>query len=56
MVAGILHGWMNESLAQGLKYGVVMAALALSQVGDVVITHSRELVSLLDGDAVDIVR
>lgn len=56
MVAGILHGWMNESLAQGLKYGVVMAALALSQVGDVVITHSRELVSLLDGDAADIVR
>ncbi len=56
MIAGVLHGWSRESLAKGLRYGTVMAALALSQVGDTVITHASELESLLEGDAADIVR
>ncbi len=56
MVAGVLHGWMKGSLADGLRYGTVMAALALSQVGETVVTHGAELESLLDGAADDIVR
>ena len=56
MVAGVLHGWMKGSLAHGLRYGTAMAALALSQIGETVVTHESELESLLDGDAADIVR
>ena len=56
MVAGILHGWMQGSLAKGLRYGALMAALALSQVGDAVITDREELEGLLEGEAADIVR
>ena len=56
MVAGVLHGWMKGSLADGLQYGAVMAALALSQHGDTVVTHARELETLRSGDAADIVR
>lgn len=56
MVAGVLHGWMKGSLARGLRYGTTMAALALSQFGETVVTHESELDSLLDGDSADIVR
>ena len=56
MVAGVLHGWMKGSLARGLRYGTVMAALALSQFGETVVTSGEELEGLLDGDAADIVR
>ena len=56
MMAGVLHGWMKGSLAKGLRYGAVMAALALSQFGDTVVTHGDELESLLEGETADIVR
>lgn len=55
-VAGVLHGWMKGSLADGLRYGTVMAALALSQAGETVVTDRAELESLLAGDSADIVR
>lgn len=56
MVAGILHGWLRGSLPKGLAYGSMMAALAMSQVGDAVITTEAELERLLTADPVDIVR
>ena len=56
LVAGALHGWLQGDLAKGLEYGSVMAALAMSQVGDTVVTHQRELDRLLAGDEADIVR
>ena len=56
MVAGILHGWFRGDLKQGLSYGVLMAALAMSQVGDTVVTTQAELDRLLTQDPVDIVR
>jgi len=56
MIAGVLHGWLNGSLSDGLQYGAVMAALALSQEGDTVVTTARELERLRGGDAADIVR
>lgn len=45
--AGVIHGWLAGDVAQGLRYGVVLAALALSQVGDMVVTTSEEIEALL---------
>ncbi len=56
MAAGVLHGWLQGSLQDGLRYGTLMAALALSQFGDTVITHAGELDRLLDNSAIDIRR
>jgi 2-dehydro-3-deoxygluconokinase len=50
LAAGVIHGWLDGDLAQGLRYGVALAALALSQHGDMLITTAEELQSLL-GDA-----
>ena len=47
LAAGVLHGWLNGSIAQGLRYGVVMAALCLSQFGDMVDTTAEEVESLV---------
>lgn len=47
LAAGVLHGWLEGSLSRGLRYGVVMAALALSQFGDMVVTTARELDALV---------
>lgn len=46
--AGVLHGWLDGDLALGLRYGVTLAALALTQHGDAVITTLDEVTSLLD--------
>ena len=46
LAAGVLHGWLENDLAAGLKYGVTLAALALSQYGDMVITNKAELLAL----------
>ncbi len=50
MVAGVLNGWLQNDFAKGLRYGALMAALALSQYGDQVITNAAELETLLDAD------
>ncbi|MEP7288385.1 MAG: sugar kinase [Chloroflexota bacterium] len=47
LAAGVLHGWLNSNLAQGLRYGVGLASLALSQHGDVVVTTLDELNALV---------
>jgi 2-dehydro-3-deoxygluconokinase len=51
MVAGVLHGWLQDDFAKGLRYGALTAALALSQYGDQVITTPQELEMLLDSNA-----
>lgn len=56
MVSGILHGWFGDDLFKGLRYGTVMAALAMSQTGDAVVTNQAELDRLLSEDPVDIFR
>lgn len=43
LAAGVLHGWLNRDMERGLHYGAAMAALALTQHGDMVITNAREL-------------
>jgi 2-dehydro-3-deoxygluconokinase len=47
LAAGVLHGWLAGNFAQGLRNGVVLAALALSQRGDIVVTNPQELDTLL---------
>lgn len=46
LAAGVLYGWLNSDLRAGLGYGVTLAALALSQTGDMVITTEAEMLAL----------
>ena len=48
LAAGILHGWLDGNLEKGLRYGTVLAALALSQKGDMVTTSAAEVTTLLE--------
>jgi 2-dehydro-3-deoxygluconokinase len=50
MVAGVLHGLLLADFARGLRYGVIAAALALTQYGDQVITTRDELEEFADRD------
>jgi 2-dehydro-3-deoxygluconokinase len=56
MVGGVLHGWLQGDFVKGLRYGVLTAALALSQYGDQLVTTSAEVESLLDSTNSDIAR
>jgi 2-dehydro-3-deoxygluconokinase len=47
LAAGVIHGWLDHDLPQGLRYGAVLAALILSQHGDMLVTTQDELLSLL---------
>ncbi|NDJ62585.1 MAG: sugar kinase [Chloroflexi bacterium] len=47
LAAGVLHGWCEGDLPLGLRCGVTLAALALSQYGDFVITSPEEVAALL---------
>ena len=46
LAAGVIQGWLDGNTAMGLTDGVTLAALALSQFGDMVITTKSEMVSL----------
>jgi 2-dehydro-3-deoxygluconokinase len=48
LASGVIHGWLEGNLKEGAKYGVTLAALALSQLGDMVITNKKELASLMN--------
>lgn len=56
MVAGVLHGWLQDNFPKGIRYGTLTAALALSQYGDQVATTRQELEALLESGGADIVR
>ncbi|GAB4118356.1 MAG: sugar kinase [Roseiflexaceae bacterium] len=43
LAAGVIHGFLDGDLGQGLRYGVALAALALSQHGDAVVTTLAEV-------------
>jgi len=51
LAAGVIHGWLDGDLSDGLRYGVTLAALALSQFGDMVITNKPELLALSQGSS-----
>jgi len=46
LAAGVIHGWLDDNLVAGLRYGTTRAALALSQFGDMVIMNKEELLRL----------
>jgi 2-dehydro-3-deoxygluconokinase len=51
LAAGVIHGWLDGDLSAGLRYGVTLAALALSQSGDIVLTDKQELNTLSKSDS-----
>jgi 2-dehydro-3-deoxygluconokinase len=51
LAAGVIHGWLDGNLSAGLRYGVTLAALALSQFGDMVVTNKTELLALGKGNS-----
>ncbi len=52
LAAGLIQGWLDGNLAEGLKYGVTLAALALSQFGDMVVTTKPEFALLTKTSAI----
>jgi 2-dehydro-3-deoxygluconokinase len=56
LAAGVIHGWLDGDLAAGLRYGTTLAALALSQFGDMVITNKEELLRLSQSRSTSITR
>ncbi len=46
LAGGVIHGWLDGDLPAGLRYGVTLSALALSQYGDMLITNKQELSTL----------
>jgi 2-dehydro-3-deoxygluconokinase len=46
--AGVLDGWLAGSLADGLRLGTALGAIALSQVGDMAITNRAEANAILE--------
>ena len=51
LAAGVIHGWLDRDLSAGLRYGVILAALALTQLGDMVVTNKSELLALCQGSS-----
>jgi 2-dehydro-3-deoxygluconokinase len=51
LAAGVIHGWLEGDLAAGLRYGVTLSALALTQFGDMVVTNKSELQALSQGSS-----
>lgn len=56
LAAGVLDGWLDGNLARGLRTGVLLAAFALSQHGDMVVTTPEEVAALLGAAPGTIVR
>ncbi len=62
--AGVLDGWLSEdvstpnvsALSEGLRRGVALAAIALSQYGDRVLSSRAELNAILASEKSDISR
>lgn len=51
LAAGVLYGWLNDDFQAGLRYGVTLAAMALSQNGDMLITTEDEMLALSRGSS-----
>jgi 2-dehydro-3-deoxygluconokinase len=49
LAAGVILGWLDGDLRAGLSYGVTLAALALSQYGDLLVANKAELQALSKG-------
>jgi 2-dehydro-3-deoxygluconokinase len=56
LAAGVLDGWLDGDLESGLRRGVALSALAITQRGDIVITTRAELDQALTATAADVKR
>jgi 2-dehydro-3-deoxygluconokinase len=56
LAAGVIDGWLDGDLRRGLRKGVVLAALALSQHGDMIVTTPEEVASLMETSDTVLVR
>ena len=56
LAAGVIRGWLDGNIRKGLRYGVILAALALSQYTDMVITTPAELEQLAQAAGEDVLR
>lgn len=54
--AGVLDGWLDSDLRDGLRRGVALAAIALSQFGDRVLSSRAELQSVMSQQKHDVAR
>ncbi len=54
--AGVLDGWLDGDLRLGLRRGVALAAIALSQFGDGVLTSRAELDAVMARQSGDVSR
>lgn len=48
LAAGVIHGWLAGDFARGLQMGAALAAIALSQVGDMVVVTQAALDNLVE--------
>ncbi|MBV7328021.1 sugar kinase [Chloroflexi bacterium TSY] len=48
LAAGIIHGWLDGDLDRGARNGVALAAMVLTQHGDMLTTNQAELDALLE--------
>ena len=48
LAAGVIDGWLEGDVAVGLRRGVALAALALTQHGDMLLTTRSELEAIVD--------
>lgn len=48
MAAGVIHGWLGGEFAIGLQMGAALAAMALGQVGDMVVVTKSALDNLVE--------
>jgi 2-dehydro-3-deoxygluconokinase len=46
LAAGVLYGQLHNDFLSGLRYGTILAAMALSQNGDMVVTTEAEMLAL----------
>jgi 2-dehydro-3-deoxygluconokinase len=56
LAAGVVHGWLEGDLAHGLRMGALLAGMALSQHGDMVVTTPEEVETLLAASGAALVR
>ena len=56
LAAGVLDGYLDGSVEEGLKRGVVLASLALTQLSDYVLINRNELISIVTGQGLNIIR
>jgi len=56
LAAGVIHGWLDGDLERGLRVGALLAGMALSQYGDMVVTTPDEVAALLAASGVALIR